>query len=62
MEEEINAYVDYLFGIKEINRAKMPKFDISAYTDNEYIKAIRDIERDYIYIDDIDVTIHHLTK
>ncbi|MCQ2564443.1 MAG: hypothetical protein MJ152_01090 [Clostridia bacterium] len=60
MDEEVNAYLNYLSSLGEIKKPKMPKFDATAYTDFEYINAISGITSDYEKIDDFDVTIKFL--
>lgn len=60
MIELIEAYVDYLNGVTEAEIPKMPRFDQSAYTDNEYLHAIKDIMNDYEDIDDYACSIEFL--
>ncbi|MBE5741028.1 MAG: hypothetical protein E7351_00625 [Clostridiales bacterium] len=60
MNEEINAYVEYIKKIGTVHRPKMPKFDISAYSDNEYLSAIEGLNVDFDAIDDEYLTIRHL--
>ncbi len=60
MNEEVIAYIEYLSKLKEIKRPSMPIIDISAYTDNEYLMAIFEINHDFDNIDDFDQTIRHL--
>ena len=52
MFEFIDAYIEFLHGFKELNRPEMPKFDVFAYTESEYVTAINDVMREYEYIDD----------
>lgn len=54
---EINiAYIEFLLKFNQLERPIMPKFNISAYTDSEYLIAIKDVESAYSFIDDISVT------
>ena len=52
MWEEIKAYEKYLLNFRAVNKPKMPKFDVSAYTDNEYTSILFDILKDFDLIDD----------
>ena len=47
MDDEINDYVQYILSLVEIKRPKMPSFQISAYTESEYISAINEIMNDF---------------
>lgn len=60
MDEEIIEYQKYLLNFGEVNKPKMPKFDLLAYTDNEYLSSIFDIIKDYEYIDDECLTLQYL--
>ena len=60
MEEQVIAYIEYLSNLKEITRPKMPKFDLSAYSDNEYKLAIQSLIKDYEGVDDFLITLHYL--
>ena len=60
MNEEAIAYIGYLSKLKEIKRPAMPIFDVLAYTDNEYLMSIKEIEKDFEYIDDYYLSLHHL--
>ena len=60
MNELISAYIEYLSGLKQIVRPKMPKTEPDAYTDSEYTNATRQIEQDFADIDDLDITIKFL--
>ena len=60
MNDEVNAYVEYLLKFGELNRPQMPKIDYSAYSDSEYKNAIDEIVKDFEQIDDLGVTIKHL--
>lgn len=60
MNEEVNAYIEYLSKLNEIKRPKMPRISISAYTDNEYTNAIYEVMKDFMYIDDYYLTLQHL--
>ena len=60
MNDEVNAYVEYLLKFGELTRPKMPKIDYSAYSDSEYKNAIIGVMKDYENVDDFDVTIDYL--
>ena len=60
MIKESQAYIEFLSKFRFINRPKIPTFDISAYTDNEYRIAIHKIEEDFQYIDDLQLTLEYL--
>ena len=60
MDEEINEYIKYLFNFGEVEKPLMPKFNLMAYTDNEYLSAIEDVMQDYDFVDDESVTIRYL--
>ena len=42
MNEFVEAYIEFLLGFNYKELPVMPNFDISAYTDNEYINSIID--------------------
>ena len=56
MNELAIAYIEYLANLKGLKLPKMPKFNTSAYTDNEYLNAIDALMRDYDKVDDVRVT------
>ena len=60
MFDETKAYIEYLSKFRCINRPKMPKFDVSTYTDNEYRIAIHRIEKDFENVDDLYITERYL--
>jgi len=60
MWEETLAYFDYLFSFNEVQKPKMPKFNVDAYNDNEYIYAIHELQNDYEFIDDFQLTLNYL--
>lgn len=51
MDEQVYEYIKYINSISEITKPKMPTFDKTAYTENEYIKAINQIEKDFVFTD-----------
>lgn len=57
MWEEIKEYEKYLLNFGMVKKPIMPKFDVSAYTDNEYASAIFDILKDFDLIDDEYLTV-----
>ena len=60
MIREIEEYVKYLLDFGMVKRPKMPKFDVNAYTENEYISAVFDCQKVFDLIDDEHLTIKHL--
>ena len=52
MNDEIREYIAYLSKSLTFVKPSMPKFDIYAYTDNEYLNAIRSIMRDFDLVND----------
>lgn len=60
MNEEIEEYVKYLSSFSMVEKPVMPKFNISAYTDNEYLNAIYDLMEDFDNVFDEYLTIDHL--
>lgn len=57
MWEEIEGYEKYLLNFGVVEKPIMPKFDVSAYTDNEYTSAIFNILKDFDLIDDEYLTV-----
>ena len=60
MSKEIEDYEKYLLNFGVVNKPIMPKFDLWAYTDNEYISAIFDLNEAFVFVDDEYLTIKHL--
>lgn len=60
MNDYVEAYIEFLQNFQELERPVMPKFDVSAYTESEYVTAINEVVREYEYIDDLGVTEHFL--
>ena len=60
MDKEVTGYLEYLANFCEISKPQMPKFNLDAYSDSEYLDAINLVMEDYKYVDDFDVTISHL--
>ena len=60
MKREIFDYLDLLENFKQVNRPIMPKFNLSAYTDNEYVNAIKSVNDDFENIDDFNVYMQYL--
>ena len=60
MQREILSYVEYLNKFKELKKPQMPNFDLDAYTDIEYHKAINEINEDFERFDDFDVYLKFL--
>ena len=57
MNEEIKAYEEYLLNFGMFEKPKMPKFDLLAYTDNEYTSAIFELLKDFDMCDDLYLTV-----
>ena len=60
MIDLVEAYIEFLQNFTELERPLMPKFNVSAYTESEYVSAIEDVMRDYDRIDDLGVSEHFL--
>lgn len=60
MEEQVNAYIKYLAGFGVVQKPVMPKFDVVAYTENEYVKAITNIEQQFEFTDCVGLTEQYL--
>ena len=60
MNEEVYEYIKYLLDMVNINKPDMPNFDTQAYTDNEYVLEIDELNEDFDIVDDLDLTIEHL--
>lgn len=60
MEEQVNAYIEYLHRFGIVQKPVMPKFDVSAYTENEYVRAINTIEKDFEFDDCVSLTEQYL--
>lgn len=60
MEEQVNAYIEYLQRFGVVQKPDMPKFDASAYTENEYVRAINSIEQDFEFADSVSLTEQYL--
>ena len=60
MLKEIMEYEKYLLNFDMVKKPKMPKFDIAAYTENEYVNAIKNVVSDFENIEDEHLTIHYL--
>lgn len=60
MDDEVREYVQYLCRLLEISKPLMPKFDLTAYTDNEYLSAISSVQNDYEAVDDLWLTLEFL--
>ncbi len=60
MDELIREYVEYISRLNEVKRPNKPKFDISAYTESEYISAINELMLDFDLVDDFERTIEFL--
>ena len=56
MEEIVEEYIRYLAEIHDVDRPKMPKIALDAYTDSEYLSVIDSVNKDYESINDIHLT------
>lgn len=52
MNDLVSAYIEYLSGLKQIKKPKMPTFDVSAYNDIEYKKATQEIVEDFAKLEE----------
>ena len=57
MDEEIKAYEKYLLSFGMLKKPLMPKFDVIAYTDNEYTSVVFDLLNDFDLINDEYLTV-----
>ena len=60
MEEQVNAYIEFLAEFGVVKKPPMPKFDVAAYTENEYVKAISNIEQQFEFADCVELTERYL--
>ena len=60
MKEEIEAYEKYLLNFGVVERPVFPKFDVLAYTDNEYVYVVEELMNDFNNIDDDYLVLQHL--
>lgn len=60
MDKEIREYEKYLLNFGVVNKPQMPKFDLTAYTDNEYLSEIFEWQKLMDCFDDEYLTIMHL--
>lgn len=60
MKEQANAYINYIKNMHGVTKPAMPKFDVIAYTENEYVRAIDAIDKDFLFTDSMDLTIDYL--
>ena len=56
MNELVDAYIDFLISIKEVNKHPMPNIDVNAYTESEYLYAMREINDAFKDVDDLHIT------
>lgn len=56
----VEAYIEFLQNFHELERPLMPKFNISAYTESEYVGAVDELIREYEFVDDLSITEHFL--
>ncbi len=57
MYEEIEAYEKYLLNFRIVEKPIMPKFDLLAYTESEYLSTIFSISSEYDVVDDEYLTV-----
>ena len=60
MLEENEAYLQFLSEFGEVKKPIMPNFNTSAYTDNEYLSAILDIQNSFEMLDEFVLTLEFL--
>lgn len=60
MFDETREYIEYLKNFNILNKPKMPNFDLSAYTDNEYLKVVESLNLEYDLVDDLGATLTFL--
>jgi len=52
MDDEVSEYIAFLSKFVDVDKPRMPKFDLGAYTDNEYLSAMRELNHAYDLIYD----------
>ena len=60
MREEIEEYEKYLLDFVVVKKPIMPNFNTQAYTDIEYLEAIKEVMFDYNKINDEYLSIRYL--
>ncbi len=60
MREEIGEYEKYLASFNSVDKPQMPRFDVSAYNDNEYLAVVNELLLDFDSVDDMYLTIQYL--
>ena len=60
MFEEFEEYQKLFLAAKDVEKPQMPNFDVSAYTDSEYMSVIFSIMEEFDCVDDLDITIKYL--
>ena len=60
MFEEISEYEKYLLNFGVVEKPELPEFDVSAYTNNEYLSEIFRLMGEFENIDDEYLTVKHL--
>lgn len=60
MNKEIEEYEKYLSKFVMVEKPTMPKIDLFAYTDNEYLSVVDELLKDYDKVDDEYLTIAYL--
>ena len=59
MNEEIEAYIKYLSGFSLVSKPLMPKFDVGAYTESEYLSVVFELQKLFDF-DEEYLTLKHL--
>ena len=59
MDKEIEEYAKYLLGFGVVKRPIMPKFDVKAYTESEYLSVVFEWQKLFNF-DEEYLTIQHL--
>ena len=45
MDKEIEGYAKYLLNFGVVRKPQMPKFDVNAYTESEYLSVVFELEK-----------------
>ncbi len=60
MDELIREYINYIAHLEEIKRPEMPNFNLSAYTESEYVDTIKELMDAYDLVDDFELTVQFI--
>ena len=59
MNEEIEEYAKYLLNFGCVNKPLMPKFNVSAYTESEYLSVVFEWQKLFNF-DEENITVKYL--